>query len=199
VTAPFEPSLPPPLARLLRARRGHFVFESGHHGDLWLELERLFLRPEAVRPLARELAALVRPHQVELVCGPLVEGAFVGMMVAAELDVPFVYSQPHAEGGEGLFPVKYRVPGALRAEVTGRRVAIVNDVINAGSAVRGTFADLAPVCQPVVIAALLVLGEGARAFASESRVALEALAVQASALWLPADCPLCAAGAPITD
>jgi hypothetical protein len=38
--------------------------------------------------------------------------------------------------------VKYRIPPALRSQVRGKRVAIVNDVINAGSAVRGTFLDL---------------------------------------------------------
>jgi hypothetical protein len=29
-------------------RRGHFVLESGHHGNLWLDLNSLFLRPAAL-------------------------------------------------------------------------------------------------------------------------------------------------------
>ena len=35
---------------LLAARKGHFLLESGHHGDLWLDLELLCLRPRLVQP-----------------------------------------------------------------------------------------------------------------------------------------------------
>ena len=35
------------VAQLLPSREGHFVYESGHHGALWLELERLALRARA--------------------------------------------------------------------------------------------------------------------------------------------------------
>jgi hypothetical protein len=43
------------LLELLSARRGHFVLESGHHGNLWLDLDSLFLRPARLRPFARNL------------------------------------------------------------------------------------------------------------------------------------------------
>ena len=131
------------LISLLAARRGHFRLESGHHGELWLDLERLCLQPERVRPFAVELASLLKPHQVEAVCGPLNEGAFVALMVAEELGVDFTYAERIATTRrDGLFPVDYRLPGPLREWVPGRRVAIVTDVINAGSAVRGTLTDL---------------------------------------------------------
>lgn len=41
------------LVRLAELRRGHFALESGHHGDLWLDLDRLFVEPWVVAPLAR--------------------------------------------------------------------------------------------------------------------------------------------------
>src|SRR5262245_33475515 len=44
------------VGRLLARRTGHFRLESGHHGDLWLDLERLCLRPEPVQRLAAALA-----------------------------------------------------------------------------------------------------------------------------------------------
>jgi orotate phosphoribosyltransferase len=100
----------------------------------------------------------------------------------------------------GLFPVEYRIPGALRGRVRGRRIAIVNDVISAGSSVRGTLADLrACGAEPVVIGALLVLGESAVHYAAEQGVALERLVLRESAQWLPLDCPLCAEGTPFED
>ncbi len=45
------------IESLLASRKGHFLLESGHHGDLWLDLELLCLRPGPVRRIAVELAA----------------------------------------------------------------------------------------------------------------------------------------------
>lgn len=44
------------VMKLIHLRNGHFQFESGHHGDVWLALELLCLKPDSIRPLARELA-----------------------------------------------------------------------------------------------------------------------------------------------
>ena len=43
------------VARLLPKRDGHFVFESGHHGQVWLDLELLFLRPGDSLPWLADL------------------------------------------------------------------------------------------------------------------------------------------------
>ncbi len=132
-----------PIARLMSSRSGHFLLESGHHGSLWLDLEVLCLDPAAVRPFAVDLAARLKPYDVEAVCGPLIEGAFVALMVASELGLTFAYSERLPQGtGQELFRYPYRIPGGLRPLLRDRRVAIVNDVIGAGSAVRGTLADL---------------------------------------------------------
>ena len=61
------------VLELLSARRGHFLLESGHHGDLWLDLETLCLRPHAVQRLAADLAERLSKLEVEVVCGPLVD------------------------------------------------------------------------------------------------------------------------------
>jgi orotate phosphoribosyltransferase len=187
------------VARLLPKREGHFVFESGHHGQLWLDLELLFLRPERVLPLAHALADRLRAHQPEAVCGPLVEGAFVGLMVASSLRVPFSYSEPvRDQNARGLFPVPYPIPRALSSELHGKRVVVVNDVINAGSAVRGTLASLSTCsARPVAIGALAVYGGAASELAARNHVALETLASFPSQIWEPNDCPLCARGIPL--
>jgi orotate phosphoribosyltransferase len=189
------------VLRLMPARRGHFRLESGHHGDLWLDLELLCLNPEPVRRLAVQIAARLAPHDVEVVCGPLVEGAFVGLMVASELGVPFSYAERFPDARtDALFPVDYRVPRTLRARVRDKRVAIVNDVINAGSAVRGTLADLETChARPVAIGTLLVLGSSASRIAADRGVPLEALASLPNTLWTPAECPLCVRQVPLED
>lgn len=194
--------MPPSAAeveRLLPLRRGHFLFESGHHSPVWMDLERLCLRVDPIRRMAGALAARLSPHDVEIVCGPLVEGAFVAVLVAEELGVPFTYAErlPDPEA-RGLYPVRYRLPGLLREEVRGRRVGIVNDVVSAGSAVRGTLLDLeACGARPVAIATLAVVGPLAATFANGHGLALEALLQIESPFWVPSDCPLCGRDLPL--
>ena len=72
---------------LIPMQKGHFRLESGHHGELWLQLESLFLRPDRVSPFATRLAERVRRHRPEVVCGPLVQGAFVALAVASTFDI----------------------------------------------------------------------------------------------------------------
>ena len=91
--------------------------------------------------------------------------------------------------------MQYRLPKSLHSAVSGKRVAIVNDVISAGSAVRGTFFDLREMgAEVVAISALLALGDVIAEFANEHGVALELLERMPHNLWQPSECPLCAAG-----
>jgi orotate phosphoribosyltransferase len=52
--------MPESLIGSAPARRGHFVLESGHHSDLWLDLELLFLRPKLIAQSVARLFELVR-------------------------------------------------------------------------------------------------------------------------------------------
>jgi orotate phosphoribosyltransferase len=103
----------------------------------------------------------------------------VGLLVAERLGLPFTYSTPTRDpNATGLFPVSYTIPKPLERELARLRVAVVNDVINAGSAVRGTLVDLRRI--------------GARP------VAIGSLATFPSLIWEPAECPLCAKGVPLS-
>ena len=189
------------VLELLSGRQGHFLLESGHHGDLWLDLETLCLQPQRVQAVAAGLAASLSDLQVDAVCGPLVEGAFVALMVALQLDVQFTYAERFVRpAADGLFPAGYRVPASLREGLRGKRVALVDDVINAGSAIRGTFADLEECGATVVaISSLLVLGSAAAKFAASKNVPLHHLATLPNNLWTASECPLCESGIPLQD
>ncbi len=184
------------LLSFVRGRRGHFRFESGHHGDVWFDLETLCLNSREIRVFAGRLAAQLKKYQVDVVCGPLVEGAFVALLVSLDLGCQFTYAERFEDTTrQGLFPVQYRLPKSLHSAVSGKRVAIVNDVISASSAVRGTFFDLRGMgAEVVVISALLALGDVIAEFANEHGVALELLERMPHNLWQPSECPLCAAG-----
>jgi orotate phosphoribosyltransferase len=188
------------LLGLLPRRQGHFLLESGHHGDLWLDLDSLFLRPTRLRRFAAALALRLGDLALEAVCGPLVGGAFLAQAVAAELDVEFYHAERVATRGEGLHSTQYRLPDSLRSRLGGKKVAIVDDAINAGSAVRATALELqASGARPVALGALLVLGRQAAKLADAWNIPLEGIAYLSNELWTPEVCPLCASGMPLED
>ena len=190
------------LVDLMARRSGHFRFESGHHGDRWLEPDLLLQRPTALRPFAIALAQrLQRGPRFEVVCGPLTGGAFLAQMVAEQCDVAFAFAERFAPPpSDALYQVRYRIPDALRDGLRGATVAIVNDVINAGSAVRGTYEDLVACgARPVAFGTLIALGDWSANFAAEHDLALEALERLGNNLWTPEQCPLCIAAEPLED
>jgi orotate phosphoribosyltransferase len=186
---------------LLARRQGHFRLESGHHGNLWLDLDSLLLRPAPLRRFSAALAVRFANLGIEAVCGPLVGGAFVAQAVAAELDLEFFFTERVATlGGGGLFTAAYRLPDMLRRRIGGKQVAIVDDAINAGSAVRATYLDLqACGARPAALGALLVLGCQAAQLADVWNVPLEGIAHLPNELWLPEACPLCITRIPLED
>lgn len=181
---------------LTSRRRGHFQLESGHHSELWFDLDALFAVPGRIDPFVSQLANSIRAHKVEGVCGPLLGGAFLAQLVAQKLEVDFCFTERVLpRDASGLYRASYRLPPAFRARVPGRRLAIVDDVMSAGSALRGTYSELkAHGALPVVAGALMVLGNTGAAFFATKKVAVEAVVRQDYSLWLPSACPLCVAG-----
>jgi orotate phosphoribosyltransferase len=187
------------LIDLLNMQRGHFEYESGHHGDLWLDLEDLFIRPAALRDPIRELARRLKPYDTDLICGPMTSGALVAFGVATELDQEFCYSDRLLlPSPSGTPAVRYAIPDSVRGRLSGKRVAIVDDVINAGSAAGGTIADLqacGAVC--VAVGALIVLDSGKGQPRVLAGLPVERVETFASKLWDARNCPLCRAGTPL--
>ena len=189
------------LLTLIAARNGHFRLESGHHGNLWLDLDPLFVRPGRLRPFVAGLADRLSRYDVAAVCGPLTGGAFLAQSIASALDVEFYYTQRFVPPQRAaLYAVQYRLPDSLRRLVRGKAVAIVDDVVNAGSAVRATLAELRSCgASPVAVGVLLVLGSMASNFFADQAIPLEAIASLPNEVWAPSECPLCAAQTPLED
>ena len=193
-----DPSLSAFLA-LVNGRRGHFQLESGHHGALWLHLDALFTDFAQVEPFVDRLTETLRPHGAAMVCGPLLGGAFLAQLVAQALRLPFCFTERSMPNDSpGLYSARYRLPTAFHAQVRNVRIAIVDDVVSAGSALRATRSELAAHGAIVVAAgALLRLGDvGAELLAAEG-IPVESVARDEYSLWLPSDCPMCAEGLPL--
>jgi malonyl-CoA O-methyltransferase len=127
-------------------------------------------------------------------------GAFLAQALAAELDVEFFFTEPVSTNAPGLFAARYRLLAGLERRISGQRVAIVDDVISAGSSVRATAgAVTAAGGTVVVVGALLTLGAvGLDHFSSEG-IPVESLGQRSFAMWPPTACPLCAADVPLED
>ncbi|MGH9873659.1 MAG: phosphoribosyltransferase family protein [Pyrinomonadaceae bacterium] len=186
---------------LTASRRGHFQLESGHHSELWLDLDALFAVPSRIGPFVSQLTKSLRPYNAAAVCGPLLGGAFLAQLIAQALEVEFCFTErvmpPDAAG---LYQASYVLPSAFSARVRGRRIAMVDDVMSAGSALRGTYTELQTHgAVPVVAAALMVLGNTGADFFAEQQIAVEAVVRESYSHWLPTKCPLCAAGTPLEN
>jgi orotate phosphoribosyltransferase len=186
--------------RLAQGRRGHFRLESGHHSALWLDLDALFADPRGIAPFVGAMVARLRDHAVEVVCGPLLGGAFLAQVVAQSLGAEFCFTERSAVKADGLFGARYALPAAYRTRLRGRRVALVDDVMSAGSALRGTLAVLqAAAAIPVAAGAILVLGHLGAGYLAQQQLPVVAVLREDYELWTPTGCPMCLAGQPLED
>jgi len=99
---------------LAAARHGHFQLESGHHSELWFNLDALFAVPRRIDPFVKQLAESLRSYEVAAVCGPLLGGAFLAQLVAHALDVDFCFTERVMPRVVCTRPaIFYRKPSAL--------------------------------------------------------------------------------------
>jgi orotate phosphoribosyltransferase len=185
----------------LPERRGHFLLESGLHTDRWLTLDSLFVDGGKIAPSIAALADRLRPHAVTGVCGPLLGGAFLAQALASTLGVRFYYAERSPDrSDDGIFRARYDLPSEQRRRLAGERIAVVDDVISAGSSVRATATALTSAGASIaVVAAFLILGDAASTHFAGLGIPMEALGRRGLALWKPGDCPLCLSGAPLED
>lgn len=184
---------------LVSARRGHFQLESGHHGELWLDLDSLFADPRRITPFVSDLSEAIGQYDVSCVCGPLLGGAFLAQLIAHELGIDFCFTERvRPSDTSGLYTTRYLLPAAFHDRVRGQRIAMVDDVMSAGSSLRGTFEELKDKgAVPVVAGALLLLGSRGADFFAENEIVVEAVARDEYQLWPPNNCPLCESGVPL--
>ena len=186
---------------LARPQRGHFDLGTGFHGDVWLDLDALFLRPSLLRPYVSMLGDRLREHRIDAVRGPMEGGALLAHAIADRLGVAFLaaYRAPGQQGKQQGSAPAYRLPG-VPGGIGEWRVAIADDAVNAGTAVRACAGLLlSRGAVPVAVAALLSLGPAGAAVAEGISVPLYAAGTIQSQAWPAAECPLCAGDVPFTE
>ena len=165
-----------------------------------MELDQLFRRPSELLPYTVDLGRRLSAYGVDAVCGPLVGGAFLAAMIATSLDCEFAFADRRVSNRPGLYPVDYQIAPAMRDGLQGKRVALVDDAISAGSALGATLIDLERCAAlPVVLGALIVIGGQAQELAKSKSIPLLSLVQLENPIWAPDRCPLCNAGEPLID
>jgi orotate phosphoribosyltransferase len=138
------------------------------------------------------LAERLRGHDVDAVCGPLEGGALLAYAVADRLGVAFLpgYRTPGA--------ASYRLP-RVHGGIGGWRVGVVDDAVNAGTAVAACLEELrVQGAVPIAVAAVIALGEASTMVPARLGVPLYAAGTMPSRAWPAPECPLCVDSVPVT-
>jgi len=138
----------------------HFVYINGDHGDGWIAKDAIFPNTEWVSVLCGMLAEALASRRFDIVCGPATGGLIVSQWTAHHLGLPAVFAEHGKEQG---YDPATAAPGPLRPPfvlkrgydqmVAGRRVLIVDDVVNTGESISETAATVRAAGGEVVAAA----------------------------------------------
>ncbi len=110
-------------------RNSHLVYTSGKHGSAYVNKDAVYPHTERVAELCRLMADAARPFRPEVVCGPAMGGIILSQWTAHHLGVLGVYAEKAPGGGLELRRGYDRV-------VAGRRVLVVEDILNTGGSLR---------------------------------------------------------------
>jgi orotate phosphoribosyltransferase len=183
----------------------HFVYVNGDHGDGWIAKDLIFPHTERADELCGLLAEAVGGRRLEIVCGPATGGLIVSQWTAHHLGIPSVFAEHGKERGydpkqANAVGGPLRPPLVLKRHydeaVRGKRVLVVDDVINTGESVAETAAAVREAGGEVVaVGALITRGNAGPAdVGADDFVCLAEVEIPS---WPAADCELCKRGVPI--
>ena len=168
---------------------GHFELLSGRHSDRFVAFSRIAESPPALDVLAAWLVPTLAPLVPDAVVAPRTAGVALGWTLARQLTVPFHLTGVDQRGrpDELLGP----------ADISGRRILLVNDVVTTGEGLRA-MREIVSACRAEVA--------GAAWFLSRSDVDVTHLIGAPTAhvvsaelpSWSPDRCSLCEHDEPLT-
>lgn len=170
-------------------RDGHIVYTSGRHGSAYVNKDAVYPHTERVRELCGLLAQAAGPLGAEIVCGPAMGGIILAQWTGHHLGLPAVYAEKAPEGGMVLRRGYDRL-------VRGRRVLVVEDVVNTGGSLADTIRAVRA-AGGTVAGAVALCNRGGVTAAALDVPALHALVELSLESWAAEECPLCRRGVPV--
>lgn len=184
-------------------RDDHFVYINGDHGEGWISKDAIFPDTERASELCALLADALAAHVFDVVCGPATGGLIVSQWTAHHLGLPSVFAEHGKERG---YDPRAASPGPLRPPfllkrgydrmVNGRRVLVVDDVVNTGESVAETIQAVRAAGGEVATAAALCSRGNASAddVGCTEFVYLTEVTIPS---WPAQSCELCRRGVPV--
>jgi len=166
----------------------HIVYTSGKHGRAYVNKDALYPHTDRTAELCGLMADLVRDAGAEVVCAPALGGIILSQWLGHHLRLPAVY----AEKVDGVLTLRR----GYDQVVNGKRVVVVEDVLNTGGSLVETIRAVRAAGGEVV-AAVALCNRGGVTAASLGVPRLESLLEVTLEAWDAAECPLCRDGVPV--
>ncbi|MDQ3211655.1 MAG: hypothetical protein M3Q85_03195 [Acidobacteriota bacterium] len=181
-------------------RDGHFDYGNGFHGRLYLNPHQLFRHPSTIWRLAQDLLDVLPGEllsRTDVVAGPATGGALLAHTLAGLLDGRRALTHPPCS----FAPITYEQNGFTlrsfyRTQIAGQRVLIADDVRNTGKTFQRC-AELVTQAGGTVLATVEIF-DRMEAIAPLSAPNYALAEYPAPENYAAAECPMCAAGEPIT-
>ena len=180
---------------------GHFDYGNGYHGRVYVNAHQLFRHPSTIWRFAQDLIDLLPADLVqktEVVAGPVTGGALLAHTIAGLLDSRRSLTHPPCSFAPfNSDPTRgFALRAFYRAELKGRRVLLADDVRNTGE----TFARCAALVQEAggSIVATAEIYDRCEVLTDLGVPNIALVEYKAPVNYKSSECPLCAAGTPIT-
>lgn len=167
-------------------RTGHYRLLSGLHTDTFFAFSVIARDAQAVRQITAWMTPGAAAWEPDLILAPTTAGVTLGASIARDLGVPLALTSLDADS---------RASGVLgQADLTGRRVALVNDVFTTGQGLR-QLTDTAANAGAKVVGACWFLSRTANL--PDGLPPCVAVATAALPAWSEAECSMCAGAIPV--
>ena len=182
-------------------RDGHFDYGNGFHGRVYLNPHQLFRHPSTIWRLAQDLLDLLPAEllaRTDVVAGPATGGALLAHTMAGLLDGrralthPPCSFAPFTHSGD-----KFVLRSFYAREMAGRRVLLADDVRNTGK----TFQRCAELVQQAggTVLATVEICDRLEPIVDIGVPNYTLAEYPAPENYAAAECPMCAAGEPVTS
>ena len=169
-------------------RDGHFLLKSGRHSGRYLEKFAVLQHPPLAIQICGRFASALAPFSPTLVVGPTTGGVLLAFETARQLGggVRGIFAEP-VEGGRALRR-GWEVSAA-------DRVVLVDDILTTGASLFETADAVRAAGAEPLAAAVIVDRSSVQLEPAFPILSLGAIQIPS---WHAGDCPLCAAGEPLT-
>jgi orotate phosphoribosyltransferase len=176
---------------------GHYVYTSGKHGDTYLNKDALLPHVELVSEICEQIASEFVGQGIDAVLGPVAGGVVLSQWVAHHLgklegrEVLAVYADKRKTEGEFIIRRGYD------EMIRGKRILLVDDIINQGSSLKGLQREVARIeCEVAGVGCLCNRYEStAEDFGVPKLYSYIEFKLN---IYEPESCPLCAQGVPMS-